>query len=375
MLIKGNTIVSKNIHNILLIQLGDIGDVVLSFPCIKALKENFSKANIIVAVKEKARELIEDCPWATGNISINKQKRKLYQELSYQKQFFYHLRKFNFDLAIDLRTGTRGAILALMSGAPQRIGRFADDGRLWRNRIFTHLVSPLNELSQYAVEHNINILSPLNLKIRDRFPVLFVTQRRREMALSILKQEKIPFDRPIVAVHPYSLWRYKEWRTKEFISLIDYISIHYNYIVVITGAEEERNRAEETIKGCKATVFNLAGKTSIGTLPAVFEICRLFVGVDTAALHVAAAVGTPTIGIFGPSSPINWAPKGDQHCVVSKNMLCVPCRKKGCQHSETSRCLDELIFEEIKETVDRQLKLMSTQTSIVSEQKFNQHLK
>ena len=62
MLIKGNTIVSKNIHNILLIQLGDIGDVVLSFPCIRALKENFPKAKVVVAVREKAGELIEDCP-------------------------------------------------------------------------------------------------------------------------------------------------------------------------------------------------------------------------------------------------------------------------------------------------------------------------
>jgi heptosyltransferase-3 len=356
MLVKGKKLIRKDIKNIFLIQLGDIGDVVLSFPCIRALKENFPKANIIVAVREKARELIEDCPWATDVISIGKEKRRLGEEIIYQKRFFSHLRKFNFDLAIDLRTGTRGAILALLSGARQRIGRFADDGRLWRNRIFTRLLSPLNELNQYAAEHNINILSPLDLSIRDRLPVLFVTHRRREMALSILRQEKIPFNRPIVAVHPYSLWNYKEWRTKEFVSLIDYISINYNNIVVITGSEKERNRAEEMIKRCKTTVFNLAGKTSIGTLPAVFEACGLFIGVDTAALHIAAAVGIPTIGIFGPSSPINWAPKGDQHCVVSKNMLCVPCRRKGCQNSETSCCLDELTFEEIKETVDRQLK-------------------
>jgi len=366
MRIKGNPIESKNIHNILLIQLGDIGDVVLSYPCIRALKENFPKAKVIIAVREKAGELIEDCPWATGGIFINSQKRKLYQELSYQKHFFYHLRKIRFDLAVDLRTGTRGAILALLSGARQRIGRFADDGRLWRNRIFTHLVSPLNELNQYAAEHNINILSPLNLTIRDRLPVLFVTHGRREMALSVLRQEKIPLDRPIVAVHPYSLWNYKEWGTKEIISLIDYIGINYNYGVVITGSKEERPRAEAMIKRCKTAVFNLAGKTSIGTLPAVFEACKLFIGVDTAALHIAAAVGIPTIGIFGPSSPINWAPKGDQHCVVSKNMLCVPCRRKGCQNSETSRCLDELTFEEIKETVDRQLKSIFAQASFVS---------
>ena len=75
MRVKGNTIESKNIRNILLIQLGDIGDVVLSYPCIRALKENFPKAKVIVAVREKAGELIDDCPWATGGIFINNQKR------------------------------------------------------------------------------------------------------------------------------------------------------------------------------------------------------------------------------------------------------------------------------------------------------------
>jgi heptosyltransferase-3 len=359
MLVKGNKLSPRDIRNILLIQLGDIGDVVLSFPCIRALRENFPQANLIVGVRQKAAELIQDCPWADGVISINQDERKWYEKVIYQKNFFFRLRRFNFDMVIDLRTGTRGAILALLSGARQRIGRFADDGRLWRNRIFTHLVSPSNELNQYAAEHNINILSPLNLNIKERLPVLSVTHRRRETALSLLRQEKIPLDRPIVALHPFSLWNYKEWGRKEFISLIDYIGRNYNYTVMITGSKEERNRAEAMANRCKTAVFNLAGKTSIGTLPAVFEACKLFIGVDTAALHIAAAIGIPTIGIFGPSSPTNWAPIGDQHTVVFKEMLCLPCRRKGCQDSETSRCLDELTFEEIKETVDGQLKSIS----------------
>ena len=92
MLVKGNKPLPKEIKNILLIQLGDIGDVVLSFPCIRALNENFPKANIIVAVREKAKELIEDCMWVTESVSINKKIRKPYQEIIYQKDFFSCLR-------------------------------------------------------------------------------------------------------------------------------------------------------------------------------------------------------------------------------------------------------------------------------------------
>ncbi len=112
MLVKGNKSIRKNIKNILLIQLGDIGDAVLSFPCIRALKENFPKANVIVAVREKAKGLIEDFPYASGVISVNKEKRRLGEEIIYQTKFFSYVRQFNFDMAIDLRTGTRGAALA-----------------------------------------------------------------------------------------------------------------------------------------------------------------------------------------------------------------------------------------------------------------------
>ncbi len=359
MLVKGNRLLLKNIKSILLIQLGDIGDVILSFPCIRALKENFPKANIIVAVREKAKELIEDCPWVTETVSINKKKRKPYQEITYQKDFFSCLRKFKIDLAIDLRTGTRGAVLALLSGAPVRIGRYADDGKLWRNRVFTHLVSPVNELSQYAAQHNLNIISCLNLKISNRLPFLSVPLWREKAAFDLLKEKKVPFNRPIIAIHPFSLWKYKEWKTDEFVSLIDYLTVEHNFPVIITGSAQEQKRGEALVDQCRKKVFNFAGKTNIGTFAALIKYCGLLIGVDTAALHIAAAVKIPTIGIFGPSSPVTWAPRGDQHYVVAKSMECVPCREKGCENSETSRCLEKLTFKEVKKAVDLQLKVLT----------------
>ena len=87
MLVKGSDISRENIRNILLLQLGDIGDVVLSFPAIRALHENFPQANVVVAVREKAKELIEDYKWAADVISINEEKRTWIEELKYQKRF------------------------------------------------------------------------------------------------------------------------------------------------------------------------------------------------------------------------------------------------------------------------------------------------
>jgi heptosyltransferase-3 len=355
MLVKGKTPLPRIKGAILLIQLGDIGDVVLTMPTIKALRENFPENNITVCVREKARELIEDCPWVNGVISVEKQKRNLKEEFIWQKNFITALWKHPFDLVFELRTGTRGAIIAFFSGASNRIGRFAEDGRLWRNRVFTHLVWPQNEIEEYVAEHSLNILAPFNLNTTNRSPFLFVPLHRKEKGCAILRNENIPIKKPIIALHPFSLWRYKEWKIDQCVRLIEHIGNTYPFAIIVTGAEEEHERAGELVAKSKIKVYNLAGKTTIGVLPAVLQACRLFIGVDTAALHIAAAVGTPTIGIFGPSSPINWAPRGDHHIVVSKDRPCVPCRQKGCQNSEISQCLEELTFAEIKEKVDQHI--------------------
>jgi len=91
-------------------------------------------------------------------------------------------------------------------------------------------------------------------------------------------------------------------------------------------------------------------------LAALIQACQLFIGVDSAGMHIAAAVGTPTVIIFGPSAPASWAPTGNHHAIVQKDLPCVPCRQKGCDGSEVSRCLEELAVDEVWAVVESQCK-------------------
>ena len=345
----------KNINSILLVQLGDIGDVVLTFPCIRALRENFPEATLIVAVRDKANELIQDCPWADGVISVNKQKRRLTEQLTYQKDFVLGLRRFHFDLAIDMRTGTRGAILSFLSGAPQRVGYYSTNGRLWRNRIFTHLCPNQYSPPQHVAEYHLSLLASYGLTTEHIRPEIHIPLERKQQAESLFKKEDIPLDRPAIVIQPFSLWRYKEWGTDKYIHLIDWMTSRYRFPVVLTGSPAERERASQMTAACQKPVYNIAGKTSIGTFAAVLKRSRLFIGADSAGMHISGAVGTPTVTIFGPSSPVSWVPEGDQHLVVQKDLPCVPCRQKGCYNSEISRCLEELTVEDVRSTVEKQL--------------------
>ncbi len=354
MLIKGKNFSLDGIKKILLIQLGDIGDVVLTTPAIKALRQHFPQANIIVAVREKAKELIEDCSWVSGVISINKEKRRFSRKIAYQKDFFLCLRKYKFDMTIDMRTGTRGAILSFLSGANRRIGFYADNGELWRNRVFTHLILLGYTPGQYVAQYYSSLLHTLNIKTHMN-PLLEVSPEKRRKAAALFRNEKVPPDRPVIAIHPFSLWKYKEWGMDKYVQLMNWIGSEYKLPIIITGSPDERERAVTLKKMCGKHVYNFAGKTSIAMLGAVLDACGLFIGVDSAGMHIAGAVGTPTISIFGPSSPASWAPRGKQHTVVYKDLPCVPCRQKGCDNSEVSRCLDELSVKEVISAVDKKI--------------------
>jgi heptosyltransferase-3 len=336
----------------LLIQLGDIGDVILSLPCIETLRENYPEANIVVAVREKAGELMEGCKWIQCVVSIHKKKRPLLKAIAYQLSFFSQIRKYRFDLAIDLRTGTRGAFLAFFSGARQRVGFYADEN-LSRNWLFTHLVDTKNMPEKHMSDYYLSLLTSYRLKPAISKPRLEVSDEKKRQAFKLLRDNGVSMDKPIVAVHPFSLWDYKEWGIEKYKKVVNWITSKKRVAVVIIGSTDERERAAHIVSANRYNTFNVTGKTSLALLTGVLNYCSFFVGGDSAGMHLAAAVGVPTVSIFGPTSPESWAPRGDTHRVVQKSLSCVPCKEKGCRGTEESRCLIELSADEVIAAIER----------------------
>ncbi len=271
--------------------------------------------------------------------------------------FFLRLWKYNFDLAVDLRAGSRGAILALLTGARQRVGFFQKGHPFWRNWLFTHLAAPYVKPDNHMTEYYSNLLAEYQITPSDIWPVIVVSEQKQEIAGKLFNEENVPQDRPIIAIQPFCLWQYKEWGAEKYIQLIQQIRTAYNLPVIITGSPEERVRADRITESCENHVYNLAGKTPLGLLPAVLKACRLFVGSDSAGMHIAAGVGTPTVTIYGPSSVSDWAPRGSKHSIVHTEIPCLPCHQKGCDGSGTSRCLEELtvgdVFAAVRGQIDR----------------------
>lgn len=348
----------RTARNILIIQLGDIGDVVLSTPAFRAVRENFPRAKIIVAVRKKADELIRQAPWVDGIIAVDQDRRSPLGEILHQWKFFSLVRSHRFDLAFDLRTGIRGAILAYLSGAKERVGFLDPDGP-WRNRLFTRLYRLDYRLPQHVSHYYSSLLEAHGLKIGHAAPEMHILPEMKERAAKVLHSEGVPAEFPVIAIQPFSLWHYKEWDADKFVMLVQRILSACRVSIAITGSPDERSRAANIADRCgrdAQPVFNLAGKTTLGELAALIASSRLFIGSDSAGVHIAAAVGTPTVTIFGPSAPASWAPAGESHAIVQKGLPCVPCRQKGCDGSGVSRCLEELEVEEVWAAVRMQLK-------------------
>ena len=340
-----------------MIQLGDIGDVVLSFPCVRALREHYPQAKIIVAVREKAAELIELCPDADGAVPVVGKARGILRGIASQAKFVRQLRVHRFDLAIDLRTGTRGAILAFLSGARERVGFVSDEGRPWRNWVFDKIYRPSPQPGLHMTRYLLNILGAYGIATEKIHPEFVVPDALRERADDILRKHHVSLDKPLVGLQPFSLWGYKELAEKKYVQLIRWIVKKYQLPILVFGGLGEQERAQAIVDRCGCEgVYNLAGKTTIGVYGALLRRCGLFVGVDSAGQHLAAAAGVATVIVYGPSCPSTWAPMGERHCVVQKDLDCVPCHQAGCDGDcLKSRCLDELAVDEVFSAVERQL--------------------
>jgi len=348
MIISAQHKINIPVRKILIIQLGDIGDVVWAIPAFWAVKNAFPQAEVSVLTRRPNGDLLLDDSHI-GNV-FQVDRRSVFKGLQLVKS----IRREKFDLLFDLRADDRGAYISLLSGAKMRAALYYR-GIDWRNRMFTHLANPpqTEERVLGAAEQSLKILRSFGIQETTSTPQLSISTATRNKAIELLASEKIVSEKGFVTVNPFSHWSYKEWGIDKWRQIISFVWQEYKMPVLILGSEEERKRADELIFADSSSAYNLAGKTTLREMAGVLQRSRLHIGVDSAAPHIAAAVGTPTLTIYGPSDWRDWAPPGEKNQVVLPEMDCSPCRKKGCDGSGQSKCLDNLTVAKVQDAMEK----------------------
>ena len=350
MIISAQHKINITVRKILVIQLGDIGDVVWAIPAFWAVKNAFPQADVSVLVRKPNRDLLSDDPHIDKIFQVDQQS--VFKGL----QLLKSIRREKFDLLFDLRADDRGAFISFFSGAKMRAALYYQ-GLHWRNKMFTHLANPPKAKERIfgAAEQSLKIIRSFGIQETTSIPQIFVSTATKNKMGRLLAAENIASKNGYVTINPFSRWSYKEWGIDKWRQITFFIWQKYKMPALILGSEEEKGRADELTVANPSPTYNLAGKTTLQEMAGLLQMSRLHIGVDSAAPHIAAAVGTPTLTIYGPSDWRDWAPPGEKNQVVLPDMDCSPCRKKGCDGSGRSKCLDNLSVAKVQDAIEKML--------------------
>jgi heptosyltransferase-3 len=252
------------------------------------------------------------------------------------------LRKRRYDLLVHLTEHPRGAWLARLLGPRYSVAPIIPRrGAFWRGS-FTHYYPVVGFGRRHQVEINLDALRRIGIQPPpEERKVAFVPGAAAEAKMRAL----VPHD-GFIHMHPGSRWRFKCWPAEQNAQLIDRLAVD-GHRVVLTSAPDEAGFVQEIIERTQAETVNLAGRLSIKELGALTARARLFVGVDSMPMHLASAMGTPTVALFGPSGETEWGPWNVERRVVTTTHTCRPCGQDGCGGGKVSECLTFLPVEPV----------------------------
>lgn len=342
----------ENIHSILVVKFKRIGDVLLTTPLFRNLRIHFPSARICATVLENTVPMLSDNPDIDTIFPIDR-NTGIWRQLRY----IFALRREKFDLVIDLSDGDRGAIVSFLTGSPRRLGyRMKTKKLIGRELLFTDLMDNRDKF-EHAVTYHLEPLRRLGIPVKNDRMRLHWSHETDDTVSGVLRNSGIEPGDPFVVVHPTSYWFFKCWLPERNAAVIDFLWERFRIAVIVTGSivPVEMEFVRKMLAEVHSPVIDLAGKLNLKQLAALIRRAVLFFGVDTAPMHMAAAVGTPVVALFGPSLDHVWKPWGDGHVVIRMGLPCQPCDRLVCEGSPRSRCMDMIEVDSVARTLEAKL--------------------
>ena len=265
-------------------------------------------------------------------------------------QLYKELKAEHFDITLDLQRILKSGFFSLLSGAARRIGFHRRNAKEF-NWIFNneHIAYHSDDLSK--IRHYLKFTEQLGLPEPGTLEFGFSCLNQNESSPRVVAALKHPF----IAVVLGASWQSKDWFFDGYLELIRYILFTLKLQVVLLGDSSRAALAKDlNQKVNQPALINLAGKTSLVELAAILKKAAAGIGPDSGPGHLAAAVGTPFVTLFGPTSPERTAPFGYEGLVVTSALNCAPCYEKRCPHGHTA-CMHDIMPGQVIETLSKAL--------------------
>jgi len=340
-------------NRILVINVNWLGDVVFSTPVFKALKRAYPKATISCLAPSRVEGALECCPFIDEVITFDEKGKdeSFFAKLS----LIYRLRAKKFDAAFLLHRSLTRALIVFLAGIPVRVG-YDTKGRGF---LLTHRAKALPE-GTHRRDHYLGVVESFGVEVHDRTCELAADEKSLKTIEALLRKNSITPSDFLVVVNAGGNWDLKRWPKENFSLLIARLAQMGNVEIVLPGSGKDRALAEEIAVKSRFRPVILCGETNLKELIALMKRANLVIAADTGPLHVASAMGTPTIGLFGPTRPEVTGPRGKGKTVTLQND--VGCNRLPCYYLECPNnvCMKTITVEEIvavvREVVVKNLK-------------------
>ena len=322
-----------------------IGNLVVSLPAIEGLIKHFKGKAFYLVIDTAYREIVES---VLSEEQIKFYPRKQFNTGSYLRQvlpyteFMYSIRKMQPDIVIDLQGGHTSSLITLFSRAASRVaGSFT-------NRPYAYNTKVNVSEGKHKVYNYLAIAASVGAPVNEKYYRLQSEGARRVSLRHKLRNIGLLSERPIVAVHPGRGRLQKLWTISGFATVADWLAAR-DYQVVFVGGAGESHRTSDIIALVHHQTYNLVGSLSLGELMALFEMSSLFLGNDSGPMHLAAAMGTPVVALFGYADEARWGPRSEKSIVLRGEGRCQDCSKKECKDP---KCINTLSSEAVKSAIE-----------------------
>ncbi len=335
---------------VLIIKLSSIGDVVHTIPSLHALKELYPDATIDWLVEEESHTLLIGHP-LIHELRVFKRKRwfkSLWSGNGIKEilNLIKNLRNQKYDLVIDFQGLFKSGIMAFLSGGKVRLGY---DKTRELSYLFLNDRLPPYDPDIHAVDRYLDIVRSLGWKGNDKKNYIPITSADKQHVDTLLEKHGVKERGRIVLVSPKARWRTKLWKEDKFATLCDRLIEEFGYDVIMVGGKSDKDYIGRIISSMKSRAIDVSGQTNLRELAYLMTIALLVICLDSGPMHIAAAVGTKTIALFGPTSTERTGPYGKNHDVIRKDLQCSPCFSKTC---DDTRCMNDIGVEEVLAAVE-----------------------
>jgi len=345
------------VKRVLIIKLRHFGDVLLTSPVFTVLGNQIPGAEIDALVYSETSPMLTDHPALSQlhRIDRNWKKQSIITQWGHERQLLKNLRSRQYDLIIHLTEHARGARLVRRLKPAYAVAQSypGKRGRWWRNS-FTHTYR-IPARSRHTVEVHLDALRRLGIypAVEDRRLVLNPGADAETKATELLLQHGLKHGEYLL-IHPTSRWMFKGWSRQGFAEVIRQLHDMGHKLVLTSAPDPVELEVVEQIKADvgELPIVDLAGQLSLKELAVIVDKAGCFIGLDSVPMHIAAAMNTPCIALFGPSDEQSWGPWHVKHKVLTTPYPCRPCGLDGCGNGKLSDCLMSINSNEVVAAVE-----------------------